>query len=187
MGGHCLPPFGPTPNPMVLFPHTRLPWTDSHPAASTPGRRTPPGAFWTLVWKQRRPTAVSSSPPARSPQRLPVRPARAQSSRPPSRSRGITESGLHVHGVPAHLEISRTSGGEAPGGGGSCSHIHHWRWLSRTWSRPAGWERGGDARSLWLTFRSPADRKVPSPKWADAGGWGEQWGAQDPVLRAQLH
>lgn len=73
-------------------------------------------------------------------------------------------------GVPAHLETSRTSGGEAPGGGGSCSHIHHWRWLSRTWGRPAGWERGGAARGLWLTFRSPADREVPSPTRAEAGG-----------------
>lgn len=97
-GGHRLPPFGPTLNPMVLFPHTHTASLDRHchPAASTAGRHILPGVFWTLVWKQRQPTAVSSSPPACSPQRLPVRPARAQSSRPASRSRGITESGLHV-------------------------------------------------------------------------------------------
>lgn len=52
-------------------------------------------------------------------------------------------------------------------------------------SLPAGWEPRGAARSLWLTFRSPADRKVPSPKRAEAEGG--EWGAQDPVPRAQLH
>lgn len=71
-----------------------------------------------------------------------------------SRRERATLSGIHFHQVPMHLELSRTSGGEAPGQGGSCSQPSLSSGSYNSWPGPGQLcEAPSDpSRGLWLTF-----------------------------------